>query len=136
MIVRASLLVALLSASPVGAQERKLEQDPRGAVLCSYAMISAMEGFRRQCHPGARDVAAAFEEVLRMHRDFVRRNADWSDDALNAFEAQQGTVEPDICDRPDVRPMYQAYSGDLTRLRKGTETLLSVDRKPVWNPCL
>ncbi|WP_044006852.1 hypothetical protein [Jannaschia sp. CCS1] len=133
----APLLATLLAVTPVAAQET--EYDPEGAVLCSYAITTAMLEMQRQCRPDAAALATVLDASLSQHREFVRRNSDLTDNELSDFERHQGRDNARTCEELAAEGwlgFLSSIEADVAGYEDAISQLLERDRVPVWNPCL
>lgn len=113
--------------------------DERGAVLCSYAITATMEAIRSECRPDSERLAKALNYSLNQHREFVLRNSESTEADLVKFESDQGSMHGASCDEITVEGwmrMLDLIEQDPRDFENRTDHLLSVDREPVWNPCL
>lgn len=126
---------AALIAMPVPAQEQ-IELDPRGAVLCSYAIVTSLSRYAETCDQGGPEVRRELDQLLDLHRDFVMRNGPASSSELSEFEAKHSSMGRQLCGNEDLAAMLTHIEQSLAAFGKDLRDSLSVDRKPVWNPCL
>ena len=113
--------------------------DERGAVLCSYAITVAMDSVRAECLPDSKGLEVSLRYSLEQHREFVLRNSNSSVSDLTQFEWEQGNLESVDCDFLEVEGWLGALEfieAEPSEYRNKIDELLSVDREPVWNPCL
>lgn len=128
-------VAACICATLVQAENTEPAFDKRGAVLCTYSIVTMLEAYARNCEQSGTRTHASLVELLELHRDFVSRNGPGTEEQLDAFEASQ--IPPGaICNDQDVLAFYTAIEGEMSDFKDRTEKSLSVDRKPVWNPCI
>ena len=111
--------------------------DQRGAVLCSYAITLMVQNYASKCSDDAQ-ASAWLLNVLDNHRDFVGRNGPASQLELDAFEANNlpDVSEQKLCSDPGTKGFFENIVKNKDSFRAEIAKSLSVDRKPVWNPCL
>ena len=124
-----------IEATLVQAENTEPAFDKRGAVLCSYSIVTVLEAYARKCGHAGTDFHVSLLGLLERHRDFVSRNGPSTEEQLDAFEASQ--IPPGaICNDQDVLAFYTIAKGVMSDFKDEIEKSLSVDRKPVWNPCI
>ena len=123
-------------ATLANAQNTPPEFDERGAVLCSYSLVTTLEAYARNCGQSGTENHMSLMGLLELHRGFVSRNGPATEDDLNAFEAQQTRPASTICDDQGVVEFYNAVEIQMSDFKDDIEESLSVDPEPVWNPCL
>jgi hypothetical protein len=131
------IFALLLSIAPcsLSAEQHDLKIDPHGAVLCSYAITVGLLARGELCNPENEQGQSILRDLRDKHRDFVNRNADWTTEHFTQFEAQQSETDQTTCAREDITQMYDLVTQDQNVLAE-IEQSLSIDREPVWNPCL
>jgi len=129
-------IAALLlgQGSIVGARTPAI--DERGAVYCSYSIVTTLEAYARNCGQSGTKSHASLVDLLDLHRNFVARNRPASEEELDAFEAQQTQPLGATCKDQSLVEFYNAVASQMPSFEKEIEDSLSVDREPVWNPCL
>ena len=133
------LVAAVTHPSVTGAQQTTPEWDPRGAVWCTYAITALLSEVQKTCLPDFKIAENTLADSLSKHHAFVRRNASETEKTLTAFEARQTDLREASCETlenegwfsmiKDIEAKPAAYRADI-------DEILSVDRKPLWNPCL
>ena len=140
MTFKALLLVATLAQpSVLAAQDTAPAWDPRGAVLCTYVITALLAKVQDTCLPDHSTAKASLADSLAKHQAFVLRNTDETEASLIAFEAQQTDLKGASCATLESEgwlQMVEEIEKDPTSYRAEIDEILSVDRKPLWNPCL
>ncbi|WP_299141627.1 hypothetical protein [uncultured Tateyamaria sp.] len=137
---KALLLIAtLVHPSALAAQQPIPEWDPRGAVWCTYVITAMLGKVQETCLPDHATAKASLADSLAKHRAFVRRNTSETKASLAAFEAQQTDLQGTSCQTLETEGwlrMVEDIESDPMSYRAEIDEILSVDRKPLWNPCL
>lgn len=123
-------------ASLANAQNATAEFDERGAVLCSYAIVTALNEYSQNCDKSNSAMAVELARLLVLHRDFVAHNGQRTVKEFAAFERENIKPYQPICQSGGIGDFFAAVETDLNTFSNELEESLSVDRKPVWNPCL
>jgi hypothetical protein len=154
MAVAGALLV-WISETRAGAQDNagppNHQSDPefaridreRGAVLCSWLILTELKAIDRRCHPGENPaLAAALDRSLDRFHAFIAANGGHPRDQLEAAvnrrlsEAAETEAEPGLCEG-DGEQFYRQLTRDgAAGIDEWTERTLAVPRPPVLNPCL
>ncbi|MBC2777453.1 hypothetical protein H6P80_07440 [Parasphingopyxis sp. GrpM-11] len=114
----------------------------RGAVLCSWMIVTEMRALHRRCHADEPpELTSSLDRSLDRFHTFIVANSDDTRDALEArvasrlaeVDAEEGVCAPD----GEAERFYQLFiSQGATGIDEMTEFALAVPRPPVLNPCL
>ncbi|MCL6282056.1 hypothetical protein M3P21_00810 [Ruegeria sp. 2012CJ41-6] len=123
----------------VARSEEQPTVDPRGAVLCSYAITAALREMASVCLASDKDLTSVLDYGVDQHRAFVLRNSTSTASDLDVFEEEHGDLHDATCEdlaADGWMEWLDNIAAASAEFRSEIDELLATDREPVWNPCL
>ncbi|MCE7026863.1 hypothetical protein [Jiella avicenniae] len=138
----ALILVLCLGTISATAEERSLEIDGsgKGAILCVHSLVATAWALAQRCVPEKKTEIRNLAKSLRRLEEFEVANGWTRQQAAGFTERQARNSPPTQCN-----VLMSAEGGFLeililnfgaAKFQSGLDDILSVPRKPVWNPCL
>jgi hypothetical protein len=149
MIVRlpALALAVLLTSATLAVSEEhdQLEQDARAPVMCVWMIFHIYQTIGRNCFPEVdREFLSVLNDETKAIEKFIFENSDQTDrdlaEQLRTLGVTSMATDPGICDRSKRNDWLAGYSLSrgygIAKLRTSVARMLSVPRKPEFNPCV
>ena len=147
-LLLAFFTVGMIGTSiPAHSQESgalELDNSGKGAVLCIHWLYAEMYQYMLLCRPQETEAIEALSESLHDFETFIARNSD-----LSLEEAQRLTIlrrkaalnqsvhlEKATCTHAKKELIQFVEGLAPEKVIENTAEILSIDRKPVMNPCL